>query len=221
MAYSEPTKKLAKILRRQGQSIKEIAKKLEIASSTASSWVGNVVLDSEAINRLKQRQILGQYKTAQIRKDKTKAVNAQEEKLAKSLLKSIKFNENINMMCCALLYWAEGSKTESSIGFTNSDPKMISTFLKLFRNSFFGIDESKFRCLVHIHEYHDEEKTKNFWSTVTGVPLSQFQKCYLKPHTAHRKKDGYQGTLSLRYYDSRIVQKLKAIYNMFSSRIGV
>ena len=221
MAYQNVTKKLAQLMRRRGYSIKEIAKKLEIAVSTSSAWSRNVILDEEAQERLRGRKILGQYKTAQIRKEKTHQQNKENDQFAKGILKSIRFNSNIDLLCCALLYWAEGSKTQSSVGFTNSDPKMISTFIGLLRKSFVGIDESKFRCLVHIHEYHDEQKIKSFWSAITDIPLSQFQNSYLKPHTSKRKRLDYHGTLSLRYYDSRVVQKLKAIYNIFTTHIGV
>ena len=205
----------------QGEYVKEIAKELDIAASTSSAWLRNVILNEEAQERLRGRRILGQYKTAQIRKEKTQRQNKEDEQFAKGVLKSIRFNSNIDLLCCSLLYWAEGSKTQSSVGFTNSDPKMISTFISLFRKSFFGLDESKFRCLVHIHEYHDEQKIKLFWSAITNIPLSQFQNSYLKPHTSKRKREDYHGTLSLRYYDSRVVQKLKAIYNTFSTQIGV
>lgn len=221
MAHTRASKLLAQIMRRKGYSVKEIAKELNIAVSTSSVWLRNVILDEKAQERLRGRKILGQYKTAQIRKEKTKKQSKEDGLFAKSIIKSIRFNSNIDLLCCALLYWAEGSKTGSLVSFTNSDPKMISTFINLFRKSFFGLDESKFRCLVHIHEYHDDLKIKKFWSAITDIPIAQFQNSYLKPHTSKRKKEGYHGTLSLRYYDSRVVQKLKAIYNMFTAHVGV
>jgi hypothetical protein len=221
MAYPINIKNKAINLRKQGLSIENIAKTLNIAKSTASVWLSKIPLDKTALKRLSDNQIVGQYKTAQIRKEKTKKQTKEDEVFAKGILKSIRFNSNIDLLCCALLYWAEGSKTSSSIGFTNSDPKMISTFIELFRKSFSGLDESKFRCLVHIHEYHDDQKIKQFWSAITDIPVSQFQNSYLKPHSGKRKKAGYHGTLSLRYYDSRVVQKLKAIYNMFTTHLGV
>lgn len=221
MAHLDITKRLAQSLRKSGHSVKEIAKELNIAQSTSSAWLRNVLLNEEAQERLRGRKILGQYKTAQIRKEKTRRQNKEDELFAKGVINSIRFNSNIDLLCCALLYWAEGSKTQSSVGFTNSDPKMISAFISLLRKSFFGLDESKFRCLVHIHEYHDDQKIRQFWSAITNIPLSQFQNSYLKPHTSKRKKTGYHGTLSLRYYDSRVVQKLKAIYNVFTTHLGV
>ncbi len=221
MAHLESTKSLAKMMRRDGRSIKEISEELDISKSTASTWLRNVILNEKAQARLKDRRILGQYKAAQTRIEKTERHSKEDIRFSKKIISSIRFNSNINLLCCALLYWAEGSKTQSSIGFTNSDPKMISTFLALFRKSFFGLEESKFRCLVYIHEYHDDKKIKRYWSIITGIPLSQFQKSYLKPHTSKRKKTGYHGTLSLRYYDSQIVHKLKAIYNTFSGNLGV
>lgn len=221
MAYPSSTKTLARVLRRRGYSVKEIANKLDISASTSSLWSRDVTLNNEAQERLNDRRIIGQHKAISVRQENAKVKNVLDQSFAKATIKSIKFNKNINLLCCALLYWAEGSKTEGLVSFTNSDPKMIATFLDLFRKSFVGIDESKFRCLIHIHEYHDDKEIKKYWSLITDIPVSQFYRSYLKPHTGHRKKVNYQGTLSLRYRDRRVVQKLKAIYNTFSTHIGV
>lgn len=212
---------MAVALRQKGYSLSEIAQKLNIAKSTSSSWMINVLLDVEAQQRLKDKKILGQNKAAKVRRNKSQIQNDQDNHDAIYFLSKIRFDSNINLLCCALLYWAEGSKTEARVGFTNSDPKMISSFLYLFRNSFDDIDEKKFRCLVHIHEYHNDEKIKRFWSDTTGIPLTQFLQSYLKPHTSKRKRDGYLGTISIRYYDCRIVRNLKAIYNTLNDHLGV
>lgn len=94
----------------------------------------------------------------------------------------------------------------------NSDPKMIETFLKLFRIAF-TTNESKFRALVHIHEYHNGEKQRKFWSELTKIPINQFSKNYLKPHTKKRIRDGYQGCIRIRYYDATIALELRTFYN--------
>lgn len=56
---------------------------------------------------------------------------------------------------------------------------MIDTFLRLFRNSY-QLNEKKLRALIHLHEYHNEEEMRIFWSKVTGIPLDQFSKSYMK-----------------------------------------
>ncbi len=59
--------------------------------------------------------------------------------------------------------------------------------------------------------FHDELKT--FWSEVTSIPLTQFNKSYRKTNTGKTKKAGYQGCASIYYYDAKIAKELTALYN--------
>lgn len=90
-------------------------------------------------------------------------------------------------------------------------------FVNLLREAF-DADESKFRLLIHIHEYHNDLKQRKFWSKATGISLKQFTKSYVKPHTGKNKRKDYPGCASLRYYDYRIALELEAIYNIFSDK---
>lgn len=104
--------------------------------------------------------------------------------------------------------------------FTNSDPKMISTFLQLFRKGFSNIDEKKFRCILQIHSYHNEISEIKFWSNITQIPTNQFTKSYQKTHTGNVVRKGYHGTIGIKYYDCNVVDQIIAIYNTLSD-IGV
>lgn len=95
---------------------------------------------------------------------------------------------------------------------------MINVFITLLRQSY-SLDESKFRALIHIHQYHNENQLKTYWSTLTNIPISQFSKSYQKPNTGKRKRNNYSGSLRIRYYDHKIAKDLSAIYNMFSRQI--
>ena len=212
MREYEEKKQLAIQFRRKGFSLYEISEKLSIALSTASLWVRNVALDIKAKNRLANRVKEGHLRAEQVRK-----INAQKR------LKNIKRNtlaqfhtfkpdQKILKTICATLYWAEGNKRERYISFTNSDPKMISLFVTLLRRCY-KIDESKFRALVHLHEYHNEEEIKAYWSQKSQIPLEQFSKSYLKPHTKKTIREGYKGTVRIRYYDARIATELTLLYN--------
>lgn len=219
MAHLESTKALAKAMRKEGFSIKEIAKKLNIAVSTSSTWLSKIELSDAVQEILRRKKILGQYKSSVVIREKTRQARIKSDEEALGKIKKLKHDNTLDAIFCSLLYWAEGSKNCSIVGFTNSDPIMISTYLKLLRSAF-TITESKFRCLVHIHEYHNDLDEKAYWSKVTSIPLSQFSKSYLKPHTGNRKKQGYHGTISVRYYDAKIGRKIKSYYNMFVQNLG-
>lgn len=205
----------AKKLRKIGYSYGEIANKLQIAKSTAHLWVKRVELDEKALKELERKRILARLKGLKVLKNIRKLRKNQIKKLAIMSVDKIKLNMETKKLLCSFLYWGEGSKNTNSLTFTNSDPIMIESFLTLLRSSF-ELDEKKFRALIHVHEYHNENEIKNYWSKITKIPLSQFTKSYLKPHTGKNSKEGYKGTISIRYYDYKIALELTFIYNVFA-----
>jgi len=216
MSYNLEIKEKVRILRKEGYSLTEISKALNIAKSTASLWLKDIQLNQPALSRLKERKILGQYKTSLLWKTRRKEQNNKDQSQAKVFFKSLTLSLPFNKLILAVLFWTEGSKSTKEISFINSDPQMISTFLRLLR-ACYSISESKFRCLLHAHEYHDVPRQLKYWSQLTNIPLTQFSKTYLKPNTGKRKKTNYPGSLRVRYYDSMIARELTAIYNVFAS----
>lgn len=207
-------------LRKKGFSLKEISEKLSIAKSTASIWLRNINLDKKAQKRLEKRRILGQYKTQLLRREKRKRILKEYSTQSAKQISKIKFDKNFYKLLCAMLYWGEGAKTiDTQVKFTNSDPVMIATFLELLRKSFV-LDKKKFRVLIHLHEYHDKEKQKKFWSKITKIPISQFHKSYRKPHTKKRIRDNYPGCIAISYYDHSIAKELISLYNMLAKYLG-
>jgi hypothetical protein len=71
----------------------------------------------------------------------------QVEEFARNSLKNFKINLQVKLLLSACLYECEGRKRRTGgMSFTNSDPHMIGTFLKLLRESFV-LDEKKFSYL--------------------------------------------------------------------------
>lgn len=208
-------------LRKLGYSLREISSRINVSQSTLSIWLRDVSLSAEAKNRLNLRRTTGQKRGAGVRKQQVQdRSNLILEKVTKEVLRDTHCHSQLRMLT-AFLYWGEGSKTQgsSAMEIINSDPTLVKTFLQLFRQSF-EVDETKFRVLVHIHQYHDDDVIKRFWSEVTGIPVSQFFKSYLKPNTGKRKKVKYMGSASIRYYDVSVARELRALYNAFAQKIG-
>ncbi len=72
-------------------------------------------------------------------------IKLRREKLAfefaYSTLQDMEFSKEILLIICAMIYWCEGGKSErDAVYFTNSDPDLISLFLRLLRKSF-NLDE--------------------------------------------------------------------------------
>jgi hypothetical protein len=75
------------------------------------------------------------------------------------------------------LYAGEGTKRDGAVRFANSDPRMIFLFCCWLRR-FFGIDESRLRVRLYLHEGLDLAAAITYWSSVTAIPPSQFGKPY-------------------------------------------
>lgn len=213
MAYTVQLREKAVLLRIKGFSLNEIVDKLRISKGTASAWLKDIELGSKAIERLKERKIIGQYKTVQIKKRKKGELLRGLEVETVKKLRAICFNKEIYQLLSSILFWCEGSKGNlTKVGFTNSDPNMVRFFLKCLRKGF-EIKEEKFRIVVHLHSYHNEKTQIEFWSKVTGIPTNKFTKSFKKKNSGKRRRKDYQGCISIRYYDAKLAKELWTYYN--------
>lgn len=200
----------------------EISQELGYPKSTIYGWLKNLrlsqteqIIVAERFKDSKRRR-MKQLITAKQTKINFRRLELHKE--VTELLNNIKLSHGHKQLICSIFFWCEGGKdTSSGFQFINSDPVMIKTFLKLFRDSF-SVDESKFRALLHLHDYHDPAHQQQFWSEVTGIPINQFHKPYLKPHTGKNKRDGYPGCLSIRYLDRQFGLRLQMLYTSFGDK---
>lgn len=97
----------------------------------------------------------------------------------------------------AMIYWAEGSKRKST-SVSNSDPRIILLMVRWWR-TMFDIKPQQLNAHLHIHYGNDERHIKRYWSKLTGVPLKNFGKSFVKPKgTGHRKNILPNGIIRLR-----------------------
>lgn len=207
-------KEQALVLRKSGYSLNEIASQLHVAKSTASLWLRITSLDTEALSRLNRRVEEARVRALSTRRQKRALFIQEEYNKKRKEVETIMYSPSLNRLLCALLYWCEGTKGEYRCRITNSDPTLIIAFLKLFRSSFI-VDEKKFRACLHLHTYHDEIKQREYWSQITGIPLSQFTKTYQKSNTGKRKRENYPGCISIQYNDSKMATEIEATWKAF------
>lgn len=215
MSYSADLKKRAILLRKQGRSLSEITRELGIVKSTASVWLSDIVLPDDLQLVIKQKEAIGREKALEARKTKFALQKALYAKTAKEDIATISFSKEFHKLSCALLWWCEGNKDTTMVRFTNSDKTLVKNFLRSLRTGFL-IDESKLRVLIHIHEYHDNNTQRVFWSKITDIPLTQFHESYQKPHTGKRRHTNYEGCIAISYYDAKIAKEMEALYNAFT-----
>ena len=193
-------------LRLEGKSISEIAEKLNAPKSTIGVWCRNIKLGKKQIERLEKRQISGSYKGRMKFLEKIRSeILLQTKKLKQEGLNDIKNITKRDLFVSGIaMYLSEGATSESSeeVSFTNSDFRTI-IFMKKWFMEICGVLADKFVIQIRINEAHKNKikNTENYWSKITGVPLSQFTKTILiksKSKKVYPKNNIYYGTIRLK-----------------------
>ncbi|NQU77524.1 hypothetical protein HQ544_02390 [Candidatus Falkowbacteria bacterium] len=207
-------------LRQKGYTLREISELLRISKSTASLWCRKTILSDGAKRIIKLKSEQGTARGLRtVQKNREKLRNEISSKVEKKLNNAF-FNDSIYELLCSLIYICEGATdVNSGATFINSDPGLIQLYLFLLRKSF-KLDEKKFRVCVHLHTYHEKAKQIKYWSKITKIPLEQFMKPHQKRSTGKRTKEGYQGCISIRYYDYRVAIELRSMYLVFLKKTG-
>ena len=213
MRFKEKQKAIA--LRNLGQSIKKIAKTLDVAKSSVSVWVRNVKLTK------KQKSILSLSGHSSIVNEKRRLTRLSNE-LAKRNIVISKAEKDINNLSNyelkiigTMLYWAEGRKRGTRVvSFSNSDPNMIKIIMRFFREVCL-VPENKFRGHIHIHSHLVVNRALKHWSKITHIPYKQFYKTYCIPSISSKgKMDSLpNGTLDVYIGDSNLFLKIMGWIN--------
>lgn len=197
--YSNKIKQKVKSLRkRRGLSYKEIADRIGISKSTVKSWCRDVILKPEYKKRLytKQIEILskGPNSSHERRKREIDNIVSNAEKEIK-----LPLNKDAYKLFGAALYWAEGDKT-THFAITNSDPHLIK-FIVLWLKNVLNIDPIQIKAHLNVYPQQNELSLIKFWSDLTGIPIKNFGKSFIKPTNKNYKRNTlYYGTIKIRVF---------------------
>jgi hypothetical protein len=192
------TRARAETMRAAGRSVTDIAQELDIARSTAwhlTRATPRLPGTSSAIGAVR-RSRPGVRRSNKIRRQQTKHRWAQHvgDLTGRELL-----------LVGAAIYWAEGAKDkpwrhDEALTFVNSDPLMITVFLRWL--DLLGVDRSRLTFRLQIHESADVDAALCYWAKVAAVPVESFKPTTLKRHnplTTRRNVDShYHGCLTVR-----------------------
>ena len=159
----------ARRLRRTGLPLAEIATRLGVSKSSVSLWVRDVEFEPPVRpvrGRRRDPNALQRRKQAEI-----------ERLLAEGRVRIGALTEREFLVAGVALYAGEGTKGDGTVRFANSDPRMIMFFCCWLRR-FFEIDESRLRLCLYLHQGLDLAAAIAYWSSLTGIPPSQFGKPY-------------------------------------------
>lgn len=181
-------------LRSKGWSYKEIMGEVPVAKSTISLWCRHVALTGEQRKRLQEKrpQTMKGIKTIQTHFWKKRCDAFDEGARMYGSFKDSHF-----FIGGLMLYWAEGNKQKAA-GFANSDPRAIRYIIKWFC-TYFDVSVNNITLHLHLHSGQSEENMKQYWSQLTGVPLINFYKSFIKKEgSGYRKNVLYNGTVQIR-----------------------
>lgn len=148
-----------------------ISQELGLAKSTISGWLREIIYEPNA--KVIKRIGLARTKSAQNRHDaKIQSIRAAKLEARREIGRV----QKRDLLFLGLgLYIGEGSKLHENIRIINSDPEIICLAIKWFRIAC-GLKEENFTISIHIYPDLDEKETKNYWSKVTGISITQFRK---------------------------------------------
>ena len=193
----------ARQLREQGFAYNQIAAQLGVSKSSVSLWVRDLPRPAglsyeECCKRVAEG--VRRYWAAErpIREAQREATRAAATAEIGSL------SQRELLIAGAIAYWCEGAKNKpyhrhDRVTFTNSDPALITLFLRFLEAA--GADRNMIIYRVYIHETADVTGAERFWLEVTGADPALFRRSALKRHIPQtiRKNVGtdYHGCLRM------------------------
>lgn len=172
------------VLRKKGYSIGEIAKRVNVSKSIVSRWCRDIELTDQQIEVLHQKMMVGSYRGRMKALEQIRQKRKVESKRLKGEgIKEIGDTNRRDLFIAGIaLYWAEGTKSPNAeeTSFSNSNPYMINVILRWFEDVCF-VTRDRFVVQVRINRTHKNriKEVEDYWSKITGIPLTQFTKTIL------------------------------------------
>ncbi len=184
----------ARRLRALGWTMPDIAGELAVSRSSVSLWTRDVPVapGPRRLVRPRQPNVLERRKQAEI-----------AELLEAGRARIGDLSERDLLVAGTALYAGEGTKGGNTVGFANSDPRMIMLICSWLRR-FFDIVESRLRLRLYLHAGLDLEAAMRFWSSLTEIPLQQFRTPYrAEADTSLRLNKHAHGCVYVSYSSAR------------------
>ncbi|MEO6536887.1 MAG: hypothetical protein ABIT47_04295 [Candidatus Paceibacterota bacterium] len=203
-----------------GWTYAEIRNLYPIPKATLSYWFKNADKINDRAKQLKHLIHARESAVITINRKKLDRIKLAEAR-ARYEINNISF-QNIAMLkaMLAMLYWAEGTKSDTSSGvnFVNTDPLLAKLYISLLRDCY-SINERGFHIRVHTHSRHDPATAIKFWSNTLNVPESQFGKIYVKKRSIQKKfRENFQGICFIYYGDGMIRRELLVLGRLIAEK---
>ena len=196
-------------LRKQGNTFREISKITHTPLSTVYLWTKHINLTKQQQDQIdrKHHQAFAEGRKKALQKQRQKRQKEMIQNLRKGESLIGKVNHRELLLIGAALYWCEGFKRDTRLGFANSDPKMIQLFLKwLVEIGQVNPKDIRLRVGANISYKNSIEAIQQKWAQVTGIPINQFQKPFFQKvqwKGKYANRGEYLGVLRIRANNQR------------------
>lgn len=216
--YKDDIRRKAVLLRLQGKSYEAIRERLgaDIPASTLSYWMKGLdfpaKLKASMDLRREKNLAAGRAKARDMKKLRKTERERRAESKGKILGNFLRVHLGAQKIALAMLYLAEGSKTErGSLMFGNSNPAIVRLFLFLLESCYGPLQKDKMRITVQCRADQDTNKLERFWSEVTRVPLKNFYGTRVDARSVGKKtlKRDYKGVCRIDYFSADIDFELR------------
>jgi transposase-like protein len=201
--------RIARELRAQGRSIKEIERELGVARSSVSRWVRTVELPEE--QRLALAERVGQARLDCAERKAAAAREVRAEFQANGRKRARIADSSYAMGC--MLYWAEGTKSRWSVSMSNSDSDLLRLFADFLR-AHFGVPDESMRVHCHLFADHAERQhvIEEHWLDAIALPRTCLRKTIVNTYSKYSLKKRTNklpyGTCKLSVHSTKIVQTI-------------
>lgn len=222
----------ARILRKNGTSIKQIAKKLKVSVSSVSVWCRDILFTDDQKKHLRAK---GQARGYEARMDALQ----RRKNLFDNHIKQIKLDaknevgalSNRDLFVAGIaLYWGEGFKKDHLAGLATTD-KNIAMFYITWLKRCFNVTSDRLILRVTINEMkkHLAEGIINWWSSQLGIDTSQFSKPYFQKSQwkkEYESENEYHGVIRIKVRRSinilrKIMGYIEGLYTAHSKNTPI
>ena len=211
-------------LRKNGESLRDVEKKLKIPRSTLSYWFKNVLLTQR-----QKRKLLKNWQLAlgKARVEAVKWHNKQKElRLAEAKRQALETLQTVDVsqksildLALAILYLGEGFKSAPQTALGSSSPLILKFFIKALYQVY-NLDCRKIKCELHLRADQKSDLMKRYWSKELGIQLKNFTNVSIDVRTKGSVTyKHYKGVCVLQCGNSAIQRKLLYLAEEFCKKV--
>ncbi len=205
-----------------GLSIKQIATILNAAQSSVSTWVRDVELTQEQRDTLEDRR----RNHLPVSRSKASATNIGKFRKLREAYQNegrarARQGDPLHLAGC-MLFWAEGTKTRNVLSFINSDPGMLSFYIRFLREA---LQVQTDDIVVHVNCYLNNglllDEIETYWLNLLQLPRSCMRKTIVNAQPRSSQQKGRKllyGVCALTVHKTQLVQH---VYGAIQEYTGI